>query len=88
MKWRAGGKRTGEWQHERFDGDEAGKTAAELFKNAVDEAGQNWPPGWVKGQGCIDPSAATEEDLRHRFGHWAPECIKNRTASKRTRYNA
>ncbi|GLX51993.1 hypothetical protein Shyhy01_49430 [Streptomyces hygroscopicus subsp. hygroscopicus] len=81
VKWRAGGRRTGGWQHERFDGDEDGKDAADLFKQAVDEAGQNWPPGWVKGQGYIDPSVGNE--LRYRFDNWARECITNRTASKR-----
>ncbi|MER7835265.1 site-specific integrase [Streptomyces sp. NPDC096040] len=83
VKWRAGGKRTGEWQHERFDGDEAGKDAAELFKNAVDEAGQNWPPGWVKGEGYVDAAAQAGEELRYRFDNWAQQSIENRTAGKR-----
>ncbi|MET7313377.1 site-specific integrase [Streptomyces sp. NPDC005571] len=52
-----------------------------VFKDAVDEAGQHWPPGWVKGKGYIDPTAADE--LRYRFDRWALESVENRTASKR-----
>ncbi|MFF3366059.1 hypothetical protein [Streptomyces misionensis] len=79
VKWRDPGGDG--WQTERFDGDEEGLAAAEVFKSAVDEAGQNWPAGWVKGQGYIDPSAGDE--LRYRFDNWARECITNGTASKR-----
>ncbi|MGW2964028.1 tyrosine-type recombinase/integrase [Streptomyces sp. NPDC001220] len=91
VKWRAGGKRTGEWQHERFDGDEAGSEAAELFARAVDEAGQQWPAGWVKGEGYIDAQAENTDALRYRFDNYARQSIENRTASKRykrVRYRA
>ncbi|MET8612085.1 hypothetical protein [Streptomyces misionensis] len=39
VKWRDPGGDG--WQTERFDGDEEGLAAAEVFKSAVDEAGQN-----------------------------------------------
>jgi integrase len=74
VKWRLGGGRNGDWQTESFKEE----PAAELFKDAVDEAGQQWPPGWVKGQGYIDPTADVEE--RYRFEAYALESIKNRTA--------
>ncbi|MGJ3559026.1 hypothetical protein ACR6C2_08605 [Streptomyces sp. INA 01156] len=52
--------------------------SAEVFKDAVDEAGQNWPPGWVKGKGYVDPEAADESS--YRFENWARRSIANRTA--------
>ncbi|MFF7902434.1 hypothetical protein ACFZCV_27125 [Streptomyces sp. NPDC007920] len=77
VKWRDGGSATGDWQTERFDDEDSAK----VFKGAVDEAGQNWPPGWVKGKGFIDEASADE--LRFRFDRFARESIENRTASKR-----
>ncbi|MGW4824666.1 tyrosine-type recombinase/integrase [Streptomyces sp. NPDC004227] len=77
MKWREGGSRTGDWQIERFDDEDS----AGVFKKAVDEAGQHWPPGWVKGKGFIDEASADE--LRYRFDRFARESIANRTAGKR-----
>ncbi|GAA2621235.1 hypothetical protein [Streptomyces vastus] len=43
----------------------------------IDRLEKGWRPGWVKGQGYIDPSAGVEE--RCIFKHFAAECIKNRT---------
>ncbi|MFE7356956.1 hypothetical protein ACFU8Q_28310 [Streptomyces sp. NPDC057543] len=77
MKWKDGGKRSDGWQCERFDDEDSAK----VFRDAVDEAGQHWPPGWVKGKGYIDPTAADE--LRYRFDRWAVESVESRTASKR-----
>ncbi|MFB6963240.1 tyrosine-type recombinase/integrase [Streptomyces sp. NPDC056309] len=77
VKWREGGSRTGDWQIERFDDEDS----AGVFKKAVDEAGQHWPPGWVKGKGFIDEASADE--LRYRFDRFARESIANRTAGKR-----
>ncbi|MER6981554.1 tyrosine-type recombinase/integrase [Streptomyces carpinensis] len=77
VKWRDGGSKTGDWQTERFDDEES----ANVFKQAVDEAGQNWPPGWVKGQGYINETSADE--LRYRFDHFARESVEHRTASDR-----
>ncbi|MGW3952566.1 hypothetical protein ACWEKM_16940 [Streptomyces sp. NPDC004752] len=45
-KWRLGGGRTAPRQNERFDDE----TSAEVFRDAVDEHGQRWPPGLGKGR--------------------------------------
>ncbi|MEU1265565.1 site-specific integrase [Streptomyces cellulosae] len=71
VRWRLGGARDGEWQSERFDGDEAGEEAAEIFCEAVNEAGQQWPSGWVKGRGYIDPSSEAPDESRYRFETYA-----------------
>lgn len=73
VKWRLGGGRDAPQQTERFDDEDS----ANVFKEAVDEAGQYWPPGWVKGRGFIDPDAGTDEECR--FENFARESIKNRT---------
>lgn len=73
VKWRLGGARDGDWQTERFDDEES----ADVFCAAVDEHGQQWPPGWVKGRGYIDPMAGVEG--RYVFEAYARECIANRT---------
>ncbi|MFE9127709.1 tyrosine-type recombinase/integrase [Streptomyces sp. NPDC007148] len=78
VRWRDGGAASGDWQTERFDDEES----AGVFKNAVDEAGQNWPPGWVKGKGYIAQDSY-EGELRYRFDRWARQSVENRTASKR-----
>ncbi|MFD4946226.1 hypothetical protein ACFVYE_22380 [Streptomyces sp. NPDC058239] len=77
VKWRDGGSASGDWQTERFDDEDPAK----VFKEAVEEAGHNWPFGWVKGEGYIDPTVA--DQLRYRFDRWAVESVENRTASKR-----
>jgi len=41
VKWRLGGARTAPWQIERFEEE----SSAEVFKEAVNENGQQWPPG-------------------------------------------
>ncbi|MFE6819405.1 tyrosine-type recombinase/integrase [Streptomyces sp. NPDC057677] len=89
VKWRDGGGRTGAPQSEKFDGDEAGQEAAAIFKAAVDEAGQRWPLGWVKGQGFIvpeDPGAT--DDARFRFRAFATEVIENKTGIEEHYRNA
>ncbi|MFF2433434.1 hypothetical protein ACFVU4_04555 [Streptomyces sp. NPDC058107] len=61
VKWKDGGTRSDRRRSERFDDEDS----AEVLKDAVDEAGQHWSPGRVKGKGYIDPTAADE--LRYRF---------------------
>ncbi|MFE6551639.1 tyrosine-type recombinase/integrase [Streptomyces sp. NPDC057746] len=73
VKWREGGRRDGDWQSETFDDD----TAAETFCNAVNEAGQHWPPGWVQGRGYIADQVADED--RYRFRNFATSCVENKT---------
>ncbi|MFD3978368.1 tyrosine-type recombinase/integrase [Streptomyces griseus] len=71
VKWRIGG----DPQNERFDDE----VSATVFKAAVDEHGQQWPPGWVKGEGFIDPTAEQPDDERYRFKTYALESVRNRT---------
>ncbi|WP_405759547.1 site-specific integrase [Streptomyces sp. NBC_01420] len=74
VKWRLGGGREAPVQTERFDDE----PSAEVFKDAVNEHQQQWPPGWVKGKGYIDLSAAVEE-TSYIFRNYAREVIKNKT---------
>ncbi|MFE3830851.1 hypothetical protein [Streptomyces sp. NPDC059092] len=41
VKWRLGGSRDGRWQDEWFEDE----PSADVFKKAVNEHGQQWPPG-------------------------------------------
>ncbi|MFK0063440.1 tyrosine-type recombinase/integrase [Streptomyces werraensis] len=77
VKWRLGGSRTAPQQTERFEATEEGRESAEVFRQAVDDNGQQWPPGWVKGEGYIDPSAGVEE--RFVFREYARACIERKT---------
>lgn len=79
MLWRAGGSRTGQWCREIFDNDEMAKG----FRDLVNGHGQQWPPGWVKGQRGVDPSeppvvAVTRNKLmmRARLASKAPHLNK------------
>lgn len=73
VKWRLGGARSAPWQTETFDDE----PSAEVFKDAVNTNCQQWPPGWVKGEGFI--TAETADQARFMFGNWAHECVANRT---------
>ncbi|MFF9146303.1 tyrosine-type recombinase/integrase [Streptomyces sp. NPDC014861] len=82
VKWRDAGRRDGDplWATEKFDGDEEGAAAAAIFKAAVDEAGQRWPAGWVKGQGYIvAEEAGADDDARYRFRAYATAIVENKT---------
>ncbi|MFI1885139.1 hypothetical protein [Streptomyces jumonjinensis] len=46
---RAGGGRGAKQESEIF----TDETAAERFRDLVNGHGQNWPPGWIRGQGFI-----------------------------------
>ncbi|WP_299541989.1 site-specific integrase [uncultured Streptomyces sp.] len=74
VKWRLGGARAGGWQTETF----ADEPSAEVFRDAVNGAGQQWPPGWVKGEGYI-ASGAGQGDDRFRFRVYATRIIMERT---------
>ncbi|WP_030672195.1 tyrosine-type recombinase/integrase [Streptomyces sp. NRRL B-1347] len=78
VKWRLGGRRDGPQQVELFDPDEAGLEAARTFRDAVNEASQQWPAGWVKGKGFIDEQAELEDE-RYRFRIFARASVENRT---------
>jgi integrase len=73
VKWRLGGGRTAPWQTESFDDEDS----AGVFRDAVDENRQQWPPGWVKGRGYIAPG--TEDDAQYVFETYARQCIKDKT---------
>ncbi|MGW2071364.1 tyrosine-type recombinase/integrase [Streptomyces sp. NPDC001953] len=74
VKWRLGGGREAPWQTERFDDVDS----ADIFKTAVNEHGQQWPPGWVRGRGFIGSLGGSDND-RYRFRQYATTCIENRT---------
>lgn len=75
VRWRAGGSRTGAGQSERFDD----RPSAEVFRDAVNEHGQTWPPGWVKGRGYVDQEAAEPDEMRFRFRAYALAMYKTKT---------
>jgi len=49
VRWRAGASRDGEGRSERFGADEEGRAAAQLSCAAVNDCGQERPPGCVEG---------------------------------------
>ncbi|WP_411143144.1 tyrosine-type recombinase/integrase [Streptomyces sp. x-80] len=49
VMWRKGGKASGKQESENFDDPKA----ASRFKELVNGHGQEWPPGWVRGQGFV-----------------------------------
>ncbi|MCM1964917.1 site-specific integrase [Streptomyces sp. G1] len=72
VKWRLGGGRTAPQQVERFKDE----PSAEVFRDAVKAAGEQWPAGWVKGVGYVE-----EEDLdaQYVFDAYARASIAART---------
>lgn len=80
VKWRLGGARDGAQQTERFDPTEEGRESAEVFRDAVNEAGQQWPLGWVKGKGLIGEDAPEEDpELCYRFDRYALAMYEGKT---------
>ncbi|MFJ9128873.1 tyrosine-type recombinase/integrase [Streptomyces sp. NPDC102340] len=63
VKWREGGA----WQSEKF-GDEP---SAEQFKQLVEAHGGQWPHGWTKGYGFVEPEQDPDDmpltDWAYRF---------------------
>jgi len=76
VKWRLGGGRHAPWQTETFDPDDEGKRAADVFKDAVNAAGQEWPLGWVKGKGYI---TGEPDEAEYVFKAFALDVIESRT---------
>lgn len=56
--WRAGGSRTGAWCRETFDDGDLAKR----FRDLVNGHGQQWPPGWVKGEGFVEAGEPPMQD--------------------------
>ncbi|QNP71594.1 site-specific integrase [Streptomyces roseirectus] len=57
VRWRAGAARTGKYESEIFSDPEAAKK----FKDLVNGFGQQWPPGWIRGQGFVADLRSAEE---------------------------
>lgn len=83
--WRAGGAKTGKQESETFDDE----NQAEIFQRLVKAAGENWPAGWVRGEGFKDPESerpSTPEDWL--FVDWATRVInKINGVEKRTKFD-
>lgn len=69
VRWREAGTNPPRVQTERFD-EEA---QANAFKDLVDQAGQHWPAGWIKGKGFV------HHDVPHRFRDFALKVVAERT---------
>ncbi|PYC83421.1 site-specific integrase [Streptomyces tateyamensis] len=79
--WRAGGTRDGKQESENFPDD---PRAAEVFKGLVDMHAQQWPPGWVRGQGFVQAMPARGKD--QPFAEWAHRVVDRLTGiEERTR---
>ncbi|MCW7946962.1 integrase [Streptomyces hygroscopicus] len=78
VRWLQGG-RGGSWESERF-----GELAeAEAFKKLVDAHGQQWPFGWIPGQGFVEPEQ-DPDDLP--LVEWSRRYVERLTGiDKRTR---
>lgn len=77
--WRHRGDREGRYQAETFSaGSDAQNLArADGFKKMVEAAGQDWPDGWVKGEGFVRPPES-EEPLKRapRFREIGEEYVR------------
>ncbi|MDJ1130592.1 tyrosine-type recombinase/integrase [Streptomyces iconiensis] len=69
--WRAGGSRSGKWEHESFDDE----TSAKRFRDLVNGHGQRWPPRWVKGEGFAE-SSEPECPAEHIFPTYARKYVE------------
>ena len=65
VRWRLGGSRTGRRQTETFGAgsDDQNLARAAGFKRMVDAAGQEWPDGWVKGEGFVR-AGSTDDPMK------------------------
>ncbi|HVF03770.1 MAG TPA: site-specific integrase [Frankiaceae bacterium] len=68
VRWRLGGARDGAWQSETFHA----RQPARDFKADVEDAGHQWPQGWVKGAGYVrvadEPAAPAQPRLVTELG--------------------
>lgn len=81
--WRAGGAKTGKQESETFDDE----NQAEIFQRLVKAAGENWPVGWVRGEGFVEPDSDAPIAPEDRpFVDWATRVIDRRNGiESRTR---
>ncbi|MEU7029609.1 tyrosine-type recombinase/integrase [Streptomyces sp. NPDC046275] len=84
VSWRAGGTRTGRWCRETFDD----VTQAERFRDLVNGHGQQWPPGWVKGEGFVEQTEpqASDAEMFPAFAHAYVGLLTDISEHTRTNY--
>ncbi|MGW2932926.1 tyrosine-type recombinase/integrase [Streptomyces sp. NPDC001156] len=84
VRWREGGSREGAPQSEVFDSE----PEAIQFKALVDAHGQQWPPGWVKGEGFVTPGEDDAAKNVVTFATWAEHFVETLTGVEvRTRHD-
>jgi integrase len=84
VRWREGGARDGAPQSEVFDSE----PEAKQFQSLVDAHGQQWPPGWVKGEGFVQPGEDGENKSVVSFATWAEHFVETLTGVEiRTRFD-
>jgi len=82
--WRAGGGRDGAWESETF----GVRSHAVRFCRDVDDAGQHWPAGWVKGAGYRqDTTVAPKDPTFVDFGKTYVRDLTGITPATRHRYD-
>ena len=81
--WRAGGGREGAWESETF----GIRTHAVRFCRDVDDAGQHWPAGWVKGAGYLQDTIAPKDPTFVDFGKVYVRDLTGITPATRHRYD-
>jgi integrase len=84
VRWLEGGLRGGIPESEVFDSE----PEAIQFKLLVDAHGQHWPPGWIKGEGFVQPKTAEENRAVVTFDVWAERFVDTLTGVEvRTRHD-
>jgi integrase len=84
VRWLEGGLRGGDPQSEVFDSE----PEANKFRALVDAHGQHWPPGWIKGEGFVQPMRAKEDKAVVSFDAWAEHFVDTLTGVEvRTRHD-
>jgi integrase len=80
VTWILGGRRGGESCSETFNSD----VSAKKFKALVDANGQQWPPGWIKGEGFVGDTGPAPV----QFADWALDWVEHLSGIyERTRYD-
>jgi integrase len=71
VRWRTGGARTAPEQSEKFNDPKR----AEVFRDLVDLAGQQWPEGWVRGKGFVEQKAEPDAPADRLWSDWGARYI-------------
>ncbi|WP_217545619.1 site-specific integrase [Streptomyces sp. GbtcB6] len=72
VKWRE----SGEWQTENFGGDE-GKDQAAQFRKLVEAHGNQWPHGWVRGEGFVETPAVPGDVVLTEYAYRYVDRLNN-----------